>query len=88
MSKRDFLTKRIPGGWTTPCGRVRAVRDTELLDAKRDGAVSMGVGRTTFWTLELIDNECNVIDTESVNTLTEADEEAWIFMNRIAEGRA
>lgn len=87
--KRDILTKRTTDGWASKDGRIRATRDTELRDSvKRGDAITTVTGRMTFWDVELLDTDGNVLDYESVNTLAEADDIAWWFRNRIGEGRA
>jgi hypothetical protein len=90
--KRDILTQRIENGWQHPEGRVRATRDQEALElgrqVKAGEAVVHGITRFSYWDVELLDESGNVIDTESVNTLADADDQAWDFKNRIDEGRA
>lgn len=85
---RDILTKRIEKGWASPNGRIRALRDTSHLEAKRNGAIYSGnFTRFTFWTVELLDHEGEIIDDESVDALDEAEDQAWWYQCRIDEGR-
>ena len=86
---REILTKRIDCGWSSPCGRVRALRNTELLDAVKAGNCITTSRRKTFWDVHLLDaNFDQILDEESVNILDEADDQAWQYMNHIHEGRA
>lgn len=88
---REILTIRIAGGWSSPNGRIRCLRDTELQSAIAAGATYIGGTRTTFWDVELLDVDLEtVLESESVNTLDQAEDEAWIWADRIAAegGRA
>lgn len=84
--KRHYLTKRIEGGHSSPCGRVTARRHRDELG---EGMASMGWSPRAHWIVSLLaENLVDVLDYEEADVLGEADEIAGMFLNRIDEGRA
>lgn len=84
---REILIKRRADrrGWRDATGRIEALRVIETLEP---GMAALGWNGYRGWEVRLLDLAGTVLDAEMAETLTEAEERAWWFRNRIEEGRA